>query len=58
MIQIHFFVKKVVGREKTGETQLRREKFKLKWESGRFCGNGLKAGDLLPKTGELETLVV
>ena len=51
-----FLFKKVVGREKKGETQLGREKLKFKREGGRFCENGLKAGDLPPKTGELESL--
>ena len=51
------FVKKVVGREKKEKTYPGREKLKLKRESGRFCENGLKEGDLPPKTGELESLV-
>ena len=51
-----FFIKKVVEREKKGETQLGREKFRLKRECGRFFENGLKAGDLPPKMGELECL--
>ena len=39
-------------------TQLEREKLKLKRESGRFGKIRLKAGDLPPKAGELESLVL
>ena len=38
------------------DTQLEREKIKVKRESGRFWKIRLKAGDLSPKAGELESL--
>ena len=51
-----YFFKKMVGREKKGETQLGRGKLKFKREIGRFYENGHSSGDLPPKAGELELL--